>query len=127
VRWGGTYEREELKESVLLVGATGLKVVALKMLIGEKVKESPMRRETQLSDLVGWSVVRWEVSGKKDVERLWSVVGSKLQTVDVDEDVVGGIRDNTCGLEELKGGMNDLREKVEGRGKGNVKDIWRLK
>jgi hypothetical protein len=77
-RWAGTPESESLCESVLLVGPTSYKFLALEYLMPTSTNVYDMTRETQINELIGSTILSSSSKIRDDTEHLRNAVADSL-------------------------------------------------
>jgi hypothetical protein len=84
LRWAGSFDTQDLQESVLLVGPTSYKTKALSFLFPPRGREYSLSRETQVSELIGSCVLRTPESSGHDIKSIVFEVKNKLKDVGID-------------------------------------------
>jgi hypothetical protein len=85
LRWAGSFESEELRESVILVGPTGYKTEAFHFLLSNfKERSLSLSRETQVSELMGSCVLRSPTSSNFDILSIQFEVKNKIENADIE-------------------------------------------
>jgi MoxR-like ATPase len=93
-RWCGTPHGESLVESMLLVGPTSYKSLALEYLMPKSTSVYDMTRETQLNELIGSTILSSSARIREDTDHLRhavSVVMAERTTFDMNRPGLGGL------------------------------------
>ncbi|KAA6394275.1 MAG: putative Midasin, partial [Streblomastix strix] len=117
IRWTGTPDDQVPRESVLLVGPTSYKATALKYLLPENANIFNMARETQVSELIGSTILSTPTRFEEDMSILSTSINEALNRI--------GFKSQNNNQEQLAQELiNILRQEKEDAQRGNeIKDI----